>query len=447
MFVPIFSLLASQKYSSAFVAIFCAILTGMLVVGMGIIVGFGTTFIPFFICIALAFASTAYTPYIFKKLPTVWKLVMFNLLYIILEWCLGSSFILGSRAIPAISLGYSLVDSPFAELSKWSGKTGLTASVLFINLSILLLIRYRIVLPIICTILIVLTLIITDIKAMQTVPSINISAIQVATKWSEHEISALGGKPAYDLLLKATNVAKKSSKNSLIIWPETLVPGMVYEDGQFKIGLPISKQSILGNANFGLIGSRRFDKEGNEYNSAIFIDQDKSFALYDKVNLVPKSEDNFTAGRNLGVFKFSNSLIGLGICWDSLFPENIRKTAKKTLGPILFITNNAFAGNTLTSQFHMKISKLRAIETGRPVVHASAGGPSAFFDYKGNIEYSSHINETIILNGNTDKKSRLTLFIILGDSIIYVTFILFIILCFLNQKLGFRASAPDSDRL
>jgi len=99
----------------------------------------------------------------------------------------------------------------------------------------------------------------------------------------------------------------------------------------------------------------------------------------DKVDLV---YSDFTAGKTVGVFRVparGGGMIAAGpiICFEVAYDGLIRDTVEQGANVLLVQTNNATFGFTDESVQQLAISRIRAIEHGRSIVHVSTVGVSA----------------------------------------------------------------------
>jgi apolipoprotein N-acyltransferase len=71
------------------------------------------------------------------------------------------------------------------------------------------------------------------------------------------------------------------------------------------------------------------------------------------------------------------------ICFESAFPDMSRRVALDGADLIVFQSStSSFQGSWAPAQ-HASLAAVRAVETGRPVVHATLTGTSAVFDARG----------------------------------------------------------------
>ncbi len=192
----------------------------------------------------------------------------------------------------------------------------------------------------------------------------------------------------------------------LVIWPETAVPFFLERPGD---GLSMAAEA----AGVPLVlGIQRHARDGagidRYYNALALLDaQGGVAAVYDKHHLVPFGEyipllGEFAARRGWGGLAAQAltgytpgpgpALLDLGaagralplICYEAVFPRNLRSTERPDW--ILQATNDAWFGTRLGPYQHFAQARLRAIETGLPLVRAANTGISAVIDARGRIE-------------------------------------------------------------
>ena len=125
---------------------------------------------------------------------------------------------------------------------------------------------------------------------------------------------------------------------------------------------------------------------------------------YDKVHLVPFGEyvpwhffrslvpaldrelpTNAIAGKRLIVFDVGGVRVGTLICFESTYPELARSLARDGAQLLIVTTNNASFGTSPAAREHLAMSQVRAVETGRAVVHAAISGISAVIQPNGKV--------------------------------------------------------------
>jgi len=122
----------------------------------------------------------------------------------------------------------------------------------------------------------------------------------------------------------------------------------------------------------------------------------------DKVDLV---YSDFTAGKTVGMFRIPASgggTIAAGpiICFEVAYDGLVRDTVDHGANVLLVQTNNATFGFTDESVQQLAISRIRAIEHGRSIVHISTVGVSALITPDGTAHQRSTLFTPAVLAAN-----------------------------------------------
>lgn len=210
------------------------------------------------------------------------------------------------------------------------------------------------------------------------------------------------------ILQKYIDLTIEASKDKpdLIIWPETAVPAYFNEDDEVKTrieelaagcGIPL----LIGAPTTGFKGQRYVS-----YNSAVLLSgQGQVLEIYDKLHLVPFGEfipfeeqlpflrnygrlsesGCFAKGSKYTIFNLGNKKFGVLVCFEDIFPGQVRRFVKEGAGFMVNITNDAWFKKTAAPYQHAQASVFRAIENRVPFVRAANTGLSCFIDPKGRI--------------------------------------------------------------
>ncbi len=101
----------------------------------------------------------------------------------------------------------------------------------------------------------------------------------------------------------------------------------------------------------------------------------------DLISLVQRG--GYTPGSEPPVFDLGTTKAGLAICFDVIYDEVIREGALGGAEVYFLQTNNADFRGTDENLQQLAIARLRAIETGRPVVNISTVGTSQVIEADG----------------------------------------------------------------
>ncbi|MDO5530314.1 MAG: apolipoprotein N-acyltransferase [Paracoccus sp. (in: a-proteobacteria)] len=210
------------------------------------------------------------------------------------------------------------------------------------------------------------------------------------------------------LIESAAPPAPGARRPDAVIWPETAVSFLLNHGGEAlpAIGAAAGAPVILGIQR---------EEAGEYYNSLIEIDESGAVGLiYDKFHLVPFGEylpfgaqlarlgiGAFAARASFGYARGRGpqvmSLAGLPpaqplICYEAIFPQHLRGQERPEW--LLQITNDAWFGTYSGPYQHLAQARLRAIETGLPLLRAANTGVSAVIDPYGRVTARLGLGET-----------------------------------------------------
>jgi len=186
----------------------------------------------------------------------------------------------------------------------------------------------------------------------------------------------------------------------LVVWPEISIP-WVLEDAApaFEIMADAARGAPIA------VGVQRLDGP-RYYNSIVRVDADGTAgALYDKHHLVPFGEymplgnllarvgihglaandgGGFSTGPGPALISFGDLGQGLPlICYEAVFPNEIIAAERPDF--LVHITNDAWFGTRSGPYQHLAQARMRAIETGLPVIRSANTGVSAMIAPKGRL--------------------------------------------------------------
>jgi len=213
-------------------------------------------------------------------------------------------------------------------------------------------------------------------------------------------------------------------KPDIIVWPETAIPFILTDnqDALTRIADTLDDNQVL------LAGAVRAEDmgPGNQpryYNSIYMIDgRGQIIAASDKVHLVPfgeympfesvlnefgiqnvvKMPGGFSAAatRQLMTLPSGLKLYPL-VCYEIIFPGEMTGDIGAA-NAILNITNDAWFGATPGPYQHFQQARVRAVETGLPLIRDGNSGISALVNPHGEIIAGLALNETGFIDATLD---------------------------------------------
>ncbi len=208
------------------------------------------------------------------------------------------------------------------------------------------------------------------------------------------------------LALTQAPPADGSKRPDIIVWPETAVPFILTENPDALLRI----SDVLQDGQLLIAGAVRAEATGTgqppRYYNSIYVIDDRGqiVGASDKVHLVPFGEylplenllsaagidtvampGGFSAAatRTLLTLPGGKTLYPL-ICYEAIFPGEIGRDALRA-DVLLNLTNDAWFGNTPGPYQHFQQARLRAVETGLPLIRDANTGISAVINGRGEI--------------------------------------------------------------
>ena len=263
--------------------------------------------------------------------------------------------------------------------------------------------------------------------------SLDVAAIQVDFRRGERLSSGAG-----DVTVTRLNfdLHRRLSDDppDLAIWGESaLDPRSLSDlggvrDAIARVGVPV----LLGSTSRDI---RNPAQRGPLYNQAVVFDGGGAVVdTYRKTHLVPYGEyipwkpvvGWISALEQIGyelapgdalhtVSAPGLPVFGTPICFENSFPALDRGFVEQGAEFLVILTNNASYAQTAASAQHLQMSRMRAIEDGRWVVHAAVSGISAFIDPTGRTYDETELFRPTIIRRTILASTARTPFVRLGD--------------------------------
>jgi len=260
-------------------------------------------------------------------------------------------------------------------------------------------------------------------------------------------------KEMVDQSIVIVEKAKASNKSiDLMIWPESSVPFLSYkgrgslnsllrqEIGRFHdhsqiplifndIDFAVSNGRIRHYSNMSLISS---DARIKYFYHKIFLLPFGEYMPLGNVfpsikSMFPEVSD-FDFGKSFQLFKHNGMNMLPVICYEiipSSFILNFYQKTNRQANILINITNDAWFGDSIESEQHLELGRLRAIELRLPLVRATNTGVTAFIDVTGRVHGKT--KQFVKVNKIYDvpvPQNSFTLFSFWGNLFYYITIIL-----------------------
>lgn len=223
-------------------------------------------------------------------------------------------------------------------------------------------------------------------------------------------------------------MVEASAPAHLVVLPETAFPAFLEQIPPSYLN---HLQQIMAKRGGNLIAGLITGDGTQYYNSAISLGKAPS-QTYSKHHLVPFGEFMppgfawFMAYAHIPASSFSRggeaqaplnlggTRIGLNICYEDVFGgEIIRALPQAEI--LANLSNTAWFGRSLAQPQHLQIARLRAMETGRPMLRATNTGITAIINARGDIQAQLPAFSRGILRGAVSPRRGETPYTQYGD--------------------------------
>jgi apolipoprotein N-acyltransferase len=186
----------------------------------------------------------------------------------------------------------------------------------------------------------------------------------------------------------------------LIIWPESPAPFQT-NDPTFRE--PISSLARQSQA-WLVVGSIGVDNPQTVFNSATLVSPAGDWdGRYSKIHLVPFGEyvpfasvfsfasgltqavGNFTRGTSRAPLQAGNQKLGIFICYESIFPDEVRQLVAQGAQVLVNISNDGWYGDSGAWAQHLNQARMRAVENSRWLLRDTNTGLTASIDPYGRL--------------------------------------------------------------
>ena len=322
---------------------------------------------------------------------------------------------------PWVLLGHSQYRHPaLIQIASITGVYGVSFLIMTVNVALFELIRnrWRATIPALYAGSLVSLTLMGGLMVLSLAPtgqSVTVTVIPgnlpQAVRWDTARVQANLAK-----YVRLTKQAHHSATSSLIVWPETAVPGNLRRDFHtVKVLSDLVRETqtplLLGSAERAKLGPSGLGRQApkRRYNGAfLFSPTGSPVRAYYKIKLLPFGEylplkdsfpwparyhtqtGNYEPGEDYVVFSLSgpearSAQFSVLLCWEAIFPDLARQFVTRGAEFLIAMSNEAwFSGTAAPSQF-LSMNVFRAVENRRAVVRSVNGGISGFIDPYGRL--------------------------------------------------------------
>jgi apolipoprotein N-acyltransferase len=351
-------------------------------------------------------------------------LVLVPGLWTLAEWLRGWIF----TGFPWFALGYSQLDSPLAGYAPISGVFGVSFMTAVAAGCIALAVRREgpAWLPV-GLLVVVAAAGFALAQIGWTTPRGDLVSVALLQGNIPQSLKFVPGR--YQSTLATYARLAESTDARLVVMPETAIPRFLEAvDPEYLERLRRRAAAVDGDV---LVGVPMRDTRGRYYNAVVSIGASPRQA-YAKDHLVPFGEfippgfgwvltilkiplSDFSAGgAQQQPLVVAGQRVAVNVCYEDAFGEEIiRQLPEATL--LANVSNVAWFGDSLAPAQHLRISRMRALETGRPMLRATNTGVTAIVDAQGKVLARLPQFTEGVLSGKIQGRTGATPYVLAGN--------------------------------
>jgi len=245
----------------------------------------------------------------------------------------------------------------------------------------------------------------------------------------------------------------------LVVWPEFSVPlCFSCEETLYQVEAARLKEVARESGTTLLLGTNEVSGPWGDrkyFNTALCLSPDGETTRYAKMHLVPFGEytpykkilgfvekvthalGEVTPGPEIVLHDFAGRPFGSPICYEIIFPDLVRRMAKKGASFLVTITNDGWYGKSSAPYQHFAQAVFRAVENRRYVLRAATTGISGVIDPYGRIIKKTEIGVQTLETETITPNRSLTFYARHGDVFSFLCLTIsafFLILSFFKRR-------------
>jgi apolipoprotein N-acyltransferase len=243
------------------------------------------------------------------------------------------------------------------------------------------------------------------------------------------------------------DLSRQAHGAAIIVWPESAIPDLANNHIDFYKQV---YQEASAKGSSLVMGTMRMEDNpetgaSEAFNSVLAMDRaSPGVGWYDKHHLVPFTEfvpvpdfvrewlrlrnlpsADFTRGAAVQEpFEAAGQKIAASVCYEDAYGST-QLPALRTATMLVNVTNDAWFGKSTARYQHLQISRMRALEAGRPMARAANTGVSALIESDGRIVATAAEYAPAVVIADIQPRIGLTPYAWTGNSLIVVLALVF----------------------
>ena len=253
-----------------------------------------------------------------------------------------------------------------------------------------------------------------------------------------------------------SRISVTQNSSHLVVWPESPAP-FYTNDPFFRDAISNLARQANTWVLAGSIGLRNGRMAAGEstaiYNSAALVSPAGEWtSRYDKTHLVPfgeylpfkrvfgfaggltKEVGDFSPGTSRAPLDAGGTKLGVFICYESIFPDEVRQSANQGAQVFVNISNDGWYGDSGAYAQHLKQARMRAVENARWLLRDTNTGVTASIDPYGRVVTSVPRKTRTALAAPYAPSNETTFYTHHGDWFAYACAIICLVALFIPKR-------------
>jgi len=225
----------------------------------------------------------------------------------------------------------------------------------------------------------------------------------------------------------------------LLLWPEYTVPVYYFDSERTRAAAQAAARVTGAHMVLNTVAFTEVDGQRRPLNSAVAISPEgELLSHYSKRFLVPFGEftpwpfslfidkitleaGDFYPGQEVVVTPIGEHSIGTYVCYENVFATGVAEFVANGAEALVNVSNDSWYGPTAARYQHLLIARMRAIETQRYILRATADGVTTVINRAGQITPPLPQFQPGVLNAHFAYHDEMTWFVRFGEWCWYVT--------------------------
>ena len=211
---------------------------------------------------------------------------------------------------------------------------------------------------------------------------------RLLARWRAADSSQAAENPVFSRVSDGSGARGRDAAVGMLVWPQGTLPWMGSEAREDATLARLETWCSLRDVAL-VTGLTTHVTDGETATSALLVTPGAPLVRYDQMRRVPIADAPAVRGTARTLMPVGGARVATLLGFESLFGDHARRFAATGADLFVVLAQSDRWGHSPGLEQHLHATRLRAIETRRPVVLTSVGGVSAVITPSGQIEQAA----------------------------------------------------------